>query len=124
MKYLIPFAAGDAKRFALFYSAFVIGGNNVTGERKDMERLRREAAILDLLWAISTTVGEDAHARTLNAGPQSITLDKPQYDLAKKYLESFVGVVTTSASHEALALIDWFDAIAPSESLKVVKGKK
>lgn len=126
MKYIVKFKATEARKFALFYVAFVSGGNALADtQRKDMEQLRREVAVLDLLWAISDGPEEGSHDRTLREGDQEMVLDKPQYDLCARYLQAFCSVVKTTAAHQALALVDWFDALQQVDGpLKKVKATR
>lgn len=111
MVYRMTFWADDKERFALLYQSFVMGGNN-TQEKKTIEVLRREIAIYDALDAIST----EAHGlRTLNDGEQTLTLDQPQYQLLKKYIDTMVSVAATSAARRMVALVDWFDSLKATE---------
>jgi hypothetical protein len=104
----------DKERFALLYQSFVMGGNN-TQDKKNIEVLRREIAIFDALDAVST---EANGARTMHDGPQVVTLDQPQYQLLKKYIDTMVSVAATSAARRMVELVDWFDAIKPGDDAK------
>jgi len=119
MVYQLSFTATDKERFALLYQSFVVGGNNAQ-DKKNIEVLRREIAVMDALDAISAEVDG---ARMLAAGAQSLTLDTPQYQLVKKYLDVFVSVAATGAARRVVALVDWFDSIKPTE-LKDSNGPK
>lgn len=111
MVYQVTFGKDDAERFALFYESFVLGGNNAQ-DKKNIEVLRREIAVLDALDAISEDTGR---GRTMRPGPQTVTLDQPQYQLVKRYLDAFVSVTSTSGARRVVALVDWFDAIKGAE---------
>jgi hypothetical protein len=114
MTYVVKFGVGDAERFALLYSAFVTGGNNLQ-ERKDIEKLRREIAVLDKFAAISSRppgVPEAAEGtRVMNEGAHEVVLDHPQFQMVKRHLESMVAVTATTGARRMVELVDWFDGI-------------
>lgn len=126
MKYVVKFGAKDGQRFSLLYQAFVMGGNNCKAP-KDIEKLRREIAVMDLLWEISyVPEGADPRAasRVMHEGAHTVTLDRPQYELVKLYLDAFVGITATSSARDVVGMVDWFEKIEPTEGPTAKPTKK
>jgi hypothetical protein len=126
MKYVVKFGAKDGSRFSLLYQAFILGGNNSKAP-KDIEKLRREIAVTDLFWSVSDLppgVEPRAGVRILKDGAQSVTFDRPQYELIQSYLDAFVGITATSSAREIVDLVDWFAKVEPTESAPAPAAKK
>jgi hypothetical protein len=118
MQYVVKFGKDEGRKYALFYSGFIIGGNKRQAPRKNIEAVHLETATIGVLQSVSDPVpGVDPreHARTMRAGAQSITLDAAQRDLVAEYLETYCCHAAASVVSEAADIERWFKAIQPTE---------
>ena len=115
-QYRIVFTASEAdkKRFAYLYGWFVAGGNAT--ERKGIEGARREATVLDKLWAISDRPRQlpdhvEGIRELADLTDSTLVLTQPEYDLVKRYVESVSP--RTEASRMFVDLVDWWAGLKP-----------
>lgn len=115
MKRTITFDTGQNREaFPLLYQGLLNGGNGPSA--KGIQTLRTEVRILDKLDAISepeyievegAKVATDA--RLLKDGPQSLTLEQPEFDLLKRYFENTPW--TTRVARQVVNIVDWLATI-------------
>lgn len=113
----LTLAPGDTTRFVLLWNAFHLGGDQVyaaqRGQRPAAER-RKEAQITRALKGISIITNEQTGARELKLEGGQLVIDQQAFLVLEKYVQE--APLSTSASDELEALLDWISAAEKQET--------
>ena len=111
MTRILIFTKDDTRKFELFYTGFVTGGNFVhrNGDRTRDERAK-EAKIVRAIKNISEDAGE---TRTLSKSGGVIELEIEPFRLLEKYVEN--APFNTQISDEIMDLLEWISVAEKKE---------
>jgi hypothetical protein len=119
--------AEGCARFDVMYGGVVVAGNRQREKREDQRR--RENRVLDMLEAISVRrtdlpdLPDAFECRVLRPGTHRLALEKPEFDLMRRYLDEVPWPATDSplarSSRIAQRVIDWLGDLKSEEASQV-----